>query len=103
MLILSPLMILFALFSEVTVISIPLMLALFIAYIYITYVSVVGYVKRLHDLDKSGWLTLLAFVPLANIYLFVICGFFKGTEWKNQYGENPLAATATPSENKEAL
>lgn len=61
-----------------------------ILYLYVTFVS---YIKRLHDLDKSWWMSLLLFVPLANIYLFVICGFFKWTNWKNQYWDNPLGNT----------
>lgn len=53
-------------------------------------VSFSTYIKRLHDLDKSWWLSLLAFVPLANIYLFIICWFFKWTEWPNKYWLDPL-------------
>jgi len=54
------------------------------------WLSIWAYIKRLHDLDKSGWMSLLMIVPLANIYLFIICGFFKWTEWTNKYGPNPL-------------
>ena len=59
-------------------------------YIWITYVSIVSYIKRLHDLDKSGWFTLLIFVPFANIYIFIICGFFKWTNWENRFWNDPL-------------
>ncbi len=77
-----------------------------IAYLYLIYVSIASYIKRLHDLDKTGWMSLLAFVPFANIYLFIICGFFVWTTWKNQYWEDPLGwttpvvaeANSTPSE-----
>ncbi len=65
-----------------------------IAYLYLIYVSITAYIKRLHDLDKTGWMSLLMFVPLANIYLFIICWFFVWTTWKNQYGEDPLGWTA---------
>lgn len=61
-----------------------------ISVIYIHYVSFVTYIKRLHDLDKSWWMSLLLLVPLANLYLIVICWFFKWTEWKNKYWDNPL-------------
>ena len=68
--------------------SLILLLLLLIPYIYIIFIF---YIKRLHDLDKSGWMSLLILVPFANIYLFIICGFFKWTEWKNQFWINPLA------------
>ena len=47
-------------------------------------------VRRLHDLDKSGWWMLLLFVPLVNILFYIYILFFKGTEGPNQYGEDPL-------------
>lgn len=49
-------------------------------------------VRRWHDLNKSGWMTLLSFVPLVNIYAFIMTGFIEGTVGPNQYGEDPKAA-----------
>ena len=43
-------------------------------------------IQRLHDLNKTGWMSLLAIIPLANIYLFILLIFFKGTEGRNNYG-----------------
>ena len=48
-------------------------------------------VKRWHDLDKSGWFLLLGFVPIVNLYALVMTGFIRGTEGRNQYGEDPIA------------
>ncbi len=45
-------------------------------------------VRRLHDQDKSGWLMLLMFVPIANIVLLVFM-FLEGTRGPNQYGPDP--------------
>ena len=45
-------------------------------------------VRRLHDTGKSGWLYLLAFVPIANIVLFVFM-FFDSHAGSNQYEPNP--------------
>lgn len=45
--------------------------------------------RRLHDLDRTGWWLLLAFVPIANILLLVwFC--MKGTTGANQYGPDPI-------------
>ena len=47
-------------------------------------------IRRLHDLDKSGWwylliLTIIGIIPLT------IWFCFKGTEGENRFGENPLS------------
>lgn len=49
-------------------------------------------VKRLHDLDRSGWHLLLFMVPLYNVYLALVLLFKKGTEGQNQFGSDPLNA-----------
>lgn len=60
-----------------------------VAYIALVVTSVIVMIQRLHDLNKTGWLWLLALVPLANIYLIVILIFFKGTPGANNYGLQP--------------
>jgi uncharacterized membrane protein YhaH (DUF805 family) len=57
-----------------------------VAYIVMIAFSFILVIQRLHDLNKTGWLSLLMLVPLANIYLFVLVIFFKGTEGRNNYG-----------------
>ena len=53
------------------------------------------YIKRLHDLNKSGWNILWSFIPiLGYLYIFVICFCFKGTEGSNDYGPDPNADQA---------
>ncbi len=51
--------------------------------------SIMQGIKRLHDMEKSGWMLLLGIVPLANIYLAIIMLFKKGTDGANKYGEDP--------------
>ena len=58
--------------------------------LWVLYITFTAYIKRLHDLDKSGWMSLLILIPFANIYIFVICGFFKWTVWENKYWPDPL-------------
>ena len=49
--------------------------------------------KRWHDRDKSAWWILINFVPvIGGIWALVECGFLKGTEGPNQYGEDPVPA-----------
>jgi uncharacterized membrane protein YhaH (DUF805 family) len=60
----------------------------------VAYVGMIVYgfiliIQRLHDLDKSGWLSLLVLVPFANLYIMVLLIFFKGTDGPNKYGVPP--------------
>ncbi len=47
-------------------------------------------IRRLHDLDKSGWWTLIAFTGIGAIVLLVWDGS-KGTSGANRFGPDPLA------------
>ena len=50
-------------------------------------VATVSYgVRRLHDLDKSGWWYLLSFVPVANFVLGLILLFGPGSPGENRFG-----------------
>ena len=50
-------------------------------------------IRRLHDLDKSGWFILLSFIPLVGlILLYWFC--LKGTDGDNQFGPDPLGHVA---------
>lgn len=51
-------------------------------YVGIIYLNVMLTIKRCHDFNSSGWLTLLALVPLVNL-LFV---FIPGSPGENRYG-----------------
>lgn len=48
-------------------------------------------VRRLHDIDKSGWWLLLAFIPLIGALILLYWFIGKGTEGENKYGPDPLA------------
>ncbi len=43
-------------------------------------------IKRLHDLDKSGWLYLLGIIPIVNFFFGIYLIVWKGTEGDNRYG-----------------
>lgn len=55
-------------------------------------VSTIAYIRRLHDLDKSGRRVLLAIVPFANLYIIFICLFLRGTKGDNRFGPDPLGS-----------
>ena len=47
-------------------------------------------VRRLHDLDRSGWWILISFVPIVGLILLVFWFCKKGTEGENRFGADPL-------------
>lgn len=56
-----------------------------IAYILVFVYGVTLAIRRSHDFNVSGWMSLLIFVPLANlIFLFI-----PGTQGENTYGAPP--------------
>lgn len=60
-----------------------------VGYIAVVIPMIIIGIQRLHDLDKSGWLTFVYLVPLVNfvLMLYVLCA--PGTEGDNTYGKQP--------------
>lgn len=48
-------------------------------------------VRRLHDIDRSGWWMLIALVPIVGILLLLFWATQEGNPTTNQYGESPKA------------
>jgi uncharacterized membrane protein YhaH (DUF805 family) len=46
-------------------------------------------VRRLHDSGKSGWMLLVAFIPVIGFIWLLILLIMEGTPGENQYGANP--------------
>lgn len=57
-----------------------------LCYLLLIFVSIVLGVRRLHDLDKSGWFYLLNLVPFVNIGMAIYMIFFPGSEGANRFG-----------------
>ncbi|MGA0600896.1 DUF805 domain-containing protein [Caulobacter sp. KR2-114] len=54
------------------------------------YPSLALQVKRWHDRDKTGWMVLIAFIPLIGaLWTLIECGFLDGTPGPNKYGPSP--------------
>lgn len=50
-------------------------------------------VRRLHDIDKSGWWVLISFVPLAGIIVLLIFACTSSTPGANRFGPDPSNGT----------
>jgi uncharacterized membrane protein YhaH (DUF805 family) len=49
-------------------------------------------VRRLHDIDKSGWWLLIGFVPVIGWLVFIYWACTKGLLGPNRFGPDPLPA-----------
>lgn len=49
--------------------------------------------RRLHDINKSGWLLLLSFIPLIGQIILIVWWARQGDTTENQYGPVPTDPT----------
>ncbi len=51
-------------------------------------------VRRLHDIDRSGWWIFIYLIPLIGPIVLLVFALLDGTPGDNRYGPNPKGATA---------
>ncbi len=71
-----------------TVIGISLTTAIFSLAVLLPGIAVAA--RRLHDVDRTGWWLLLAFVPVIGLIVLLIWFCTKGTDGPNRFGPDPL-------------
>jgi uncharacterized membrane protein YhaH (DUF805 family) len=47
-------------------------------------------IRRLHDIDKSGWMILILFIPLIGLIWLWILMMIKGNPGNNKFGPNQI-------------
>ncbi len=68
----------------------PIFSGIFVLLTFLPYFSVL--VRRLHDINRSGWWYWIILVPIVGFILLIVWFATKGTDGPNSYGEDPLAA-----------
>jgi uncharacterized membrane protein YhaH (DUF805 family) len=57
-----------------------------------SWIAIVGTIERHHDRDASGWLALIALIPiLGGLWSIAVCGFQAGSASDNRFGPPPAA------------
>jgi uncharacterized membrane protein YhaH (DUF805 family) len=51
------------------------------------------YVRRLHDIGKSGWMILIAIIPIIGPIWLLVLTLTDSNHGENQYGPNPKEVT----------
>ena len=64
-----------------------------ILYLIVIYFSLIFTIRRLHDLDQSGWLSLVTLIPVINLFFFLYLIFAPGTQGSNKYGAPRMTKT----------
>lgn len=54
------------------------------------------FVRRLHDIGKSGWMILVGLIPIAGAIWLIVLAATDGNPGDNKYGSNPKQTVATP-------
>jgi uncharacterized membrane protein YhaH (DUF805 family) len=54
-------------------------------------------IRRLHDLDRTGWWILLGFIPIIGWIILLIWYVTRGTVGPNRFGPDPLALQSLPN------
>lgn len=65
---------------------------MYLSYIYslVVFLPSLGVsVRRLHDIGKSGWFILIAFIPIIGAIWLIVLFFKDSDEGTNEYGTNP--------------
>lgn len=57
-----------------------------LVYLVMIYFSFIFIIRRLHDCNHTGWLSLLIFVPLVNLFLALYLLFAPGNKDTNSFG-----------------
>ncbi|MEG2473739.1 DUF805 domain-containing protein [Acinetobacter sp.] len=79
--------------GETKSLSMPALILLGAVYAVMLYFTFIFTIRRLHDRNHSGWLSLLMLVPFANIILALYLIFAKGDAHANQFGPPRAALT----------
>lgn len=72
--------------ESISGLSFPAMIIFLVLYIAFFYFTFVFTIRRLHDKNQSGWLSLVMLVPFINFFFLVYLCCAKGDEGTNNYG-----------------
>ena len=77
--------------SEMTVIMMPVFIIYGLLALALIIPGIAVTVRRLHDIDRSGWSILLGLIPIVGAILLIVFYCTEGTPGPNRFGDDPKA------------
>ena len=71
------------------------LLIFWLAFLIIFLPQISASVRRLHDIDRSGWWYWIVLIPIVGPIIFLVWTCMRGTSGDNEFGPDPLAETAS--------
>ena len=59
--------------------------------LFVMYPAMMINIKRCHDRGRSGFFSLILFLPLISLWPLIELGFIRGSNGENKYGSDPLS------------
>lgn len=75
-------------------------LLMYLPAIYIALLMCMQIIKRLHDINASGWWCILALIPYVGVLFIIYLMFKKGTPGPNRFGPPPPDTDTAPPQVK---
>ncbi len=60
-------------------------------------------VRRLHDIDKSGWFLLIALIPIVGFIILLVWLATDGTRGRNRFGSDPKSTSGGGFDDSDIL
>jgi len=54
-------------------------------------------IRRLHDIDRSGWWLLIGLIPFVGAIVMIVFMATRGTTGDNRFGSDPIANSPLPA------
>ena len=68
----------------------------FFIFLLVPFFLIPATVRRLHDINKSGWFAVFILIPLVNIYIALLLLSLSGNAKENTYGEVAQSKSKNP-------
>ena len=69
-------------------------------YIVVMLPGMAVFIRRLHDVGKSGWMMLVSLIPIVGLIWLLVLMLTEGQQGENEYGPDPKTSPETFSEPK---
>ena len=81
--------IIFGILTKIPILKVLFWIAFILFGLAVLIPSIALGIRRLHDINYSGWLMLLCLIPVVNVIVVFLLCVIEGNQYDNQYGPAP--------------